>query len=84
LVKRFGFKSRVSVPTVASSIVVPPEESVFVAVVLDLDLGGMPDAEDPCPNSHKETSLNELGCFKVNKKMDDLITKLQFESHCLY
>jgi OOP family OmpA-OmpF porin len=76
LVKRFGFKSRKYVPTV-----IPPKESVFVSVVPDSDLDGVPDVEDQCPNSHKGIPVDEVGCSKVDKKMDALITKLQFESH---
>jgi outer membrane protein OmpA-like peptidoglycan-associated protein len=81
LVKRFGFKSRKPTPKVAVPIVVPVKEIVYVPVVLDSDLDGLLDAEDQCPNSPKGTPVDEVGCSKVDKKMDDLITKLQFESN---
>jgi outer membrane protein OmpA-like peptidoglycan-associated protein len=91
LVKRFGFKSRKPLPRlapptlvrpiVAPLIVVPPKESASVPVVLDSDSDGLADAKDQCSNSPKEIPVNDVGCSKFDKKMDDLITKLQFDSH---
>jgi outer membrane protein OmpA-like peptidoglycan-associated protein len=91
LVKRFGFKSRkpvakvvpqiVAPEKIAPSIVAQPKKVVFVSGMLDADLEGLQDTDAQCPNSIKGTVVDEIGCSKVDKKMGDLITKLQFESH---
>jgi outer membrane protein OmpA-like peptidoglycan-associated protein len=88
LVKRFGFKSKKveqkefvamveALPETASG----PSIVMLAPVVLDSDLDGLLDDDDQCPNSPKGTPVDEVGCSKVDKKMDELITKLQFESN---
>jgi outer membrane protein OmpA-like peptidoglycan-associated protein len=76
LVKRFGFESEKTVPKA-----IPPKAIVLAPVVIDSDLDGLLDDQDQCPNTPKGTPVDEVGCAKIDEKMSDLITKLQFENN---
>jgi outer membrane protein OmpA-like peptidoglycan-associated protein len=76
LVKRFGFESEKTVPKA-----IPPKAIVLAPIVIDSDLDGLLDDQDQCPNTPKGTPVDEVGCAKIDEKMSDLITKLQFENN---
>jgi OOP family OmpA-OmpF porin len=83
LVKRFGFESEKTVPKVIPKPpkAIPPKAIVLAPVVIDSDLDGLLDDQDQCPNTSTGTPVDEVGCAKIDEKMSDLITKLQFTNN---
>lgn len=88
LVKRFGFNSKAAtqkefvemvkqLPETAAG----PKVVVLIPVVLDSDLDGLLDDEDQCPDTAKDTTVDEFGCVNLKGDIDGLISNVQFDSN---
>jgi outer membrane protein OmpA-like peptidoglycan-associated protein len=88
LVKRFGFNSKTSTQKEFVAMVeqlpetaAGPKVVVLIPVVLDSDLDGLLDDEDQCPDTAKDTAVDEFGCVNLKGNIDGVISNVQFDSN---